>query len=78
MAALAYAYVGFVGIRYSKNTFEKIVCVLTVIIGIIFIGLLLIPGSPAQLSTGSIIFLIAWTVLGILFYNFGTKRRKTN
>ena len=78
LAALAYSYVGFIGIRHSKNTFERIVCILTCIIGLIFIGLLLIPGSPARLSVGSIVFLIAWTVLGILFYKFGTKRKETN
>jgi len=76
LAALAYSYVGFIGIRCSKKTLEKLACILTVIIGLIFIGLLLIPGSPAQLSLGSVLFLIAWTVLGILFYRFGTKRRK--
>ena len=78
LAALAYSYVGFIGIRHSKNIFERIVCILTCIIGLIFIGLLLIPGSPARLSVGSIVFLIAWTVLGILFYKFGTKRKETN
>jgi len=76
LAALAYSYVGFIGIRCSKKTLEKLACILTVIIGLIFIGLLLIPGSPAQLSLGSVLFLIAWTVLGILFYRFGTKRRQ--
>lgn len=78
LAALAYSYVGFIGIRHSKNGFEKIACILTCIIGLIFIGLLLIPGSPAQLSVGSIVFLLAWTVLGILFYTFGTKRKEKN
>ncbi|MGP1595122.1 MAG: APC family permease [Treponema sp.] len=78
LAALAYSYVGFIGIRHSKNGFEKIACILTCIIGLIFIGLLLIPGSPAQLSVGSIVFLVAWTVLGILFYTFGTKRKEKN
>ena len=77
LAALAYSYVGFIGIRYSKSVFEKITCSLACIIGLIFIGLLLVPGSPAQLSLGSIIFLVAWTVLGILFYCFGTKRKNT-
>lgn len=75
LAALAYSYVGFIGIKHSENTFEKIACVLTVIIGLLFIGLLLVPGSPAQLSFGSVLFLVLWTVLGILFYRFGTKRK---
>lgn len=74
LAALAYTYVGFIGIRKSISGFKKAACVLAALIGLIFIGLLLIPGSPAQLSTGSIIFLVAWTILGILFYRFGTRR----
>lgn len=77
LAALAYSYVGFIGIRHSKNMAEKLSCILTVIIGLIFIALLLVPGSPAQLSFGSIVFLVSWTVLGILFYRFGTKRKNT-
>lgn len=78
LAALAYTYVGMIGIKKSRTGFEKAICVLTGIIGLIFIGLLLIPGSPAQLSAGSMIFLIAWTLLGVLFYRFGTRRTDKN
>lgn len=78
LAALAYSYVGFIGIRYSKNMSERFACVLTSFIGLIFIGLLLVPGSPAQLSFGSIICLASWTFLGVLFYRFGTKRKEAN
>ena len=80
LAALAYTYVGISGVKKSRTGFEKAACILTCIIGLIFIGLLLIPGSPAQLTAGSIISLVAWTLLGILFYRFGTsgKRQQKN
>ena len=80
LAALAYTYVGIIGVKKSRTGFEKAACILTCIIGLIFIGLLLIPGSPAQLTAGSIISLVAWTLLGILFYRFGTsgKRQQKN
>ncbi|MEL3912379.1 APC family permease [Treponema pedis] len=77
LAALAYTYVGFIGIKKSLSVFEKIMCILTCLVGAVFIGLLLIPGSPAQLSKGSMIFLIAWGLLGVLFYRFGTKQRNS-
>ena len=78
LAALAYTYVGLIGIKKSRTGFEKVICIVTCIIGLIFIGLLLIPGSPAQLTAGSMIFLIAWAFLGVLFYRFGTRRTDKN
>lgn len=38
------------------------------IFALIFLGLLLIPGSPATLSTPSYIALIVWLVLGLAFF----------
>ena len=72
LAALAYIYVGLIGIKKSRTGFEKVICIVTCI------GLLLIPGSPAQLTAGSMIFLIAWAFLGVLFYRFGTRRTDKN
>ena len=78
LAALAYTYVGLIGIKKSRTGFEKVICIVTCIIGLIFIGLLLIPGSPAQLTAGSMIFLIECAFLGVLFYRFGTRRADKN
>ena len=36
--------------------------------GLLFLGLLLIPGSPAQLGTPSWIALGGWVLLGVVFY----------
>ncbi|MBC6719846.1 APC family permease [Treponema sp. Marseille-Q4130] len=75
LAALSYGYVGFVGIKKSVSAFDKVSSALACGIGLLFIALLLWPTSPARLKNGSIVFLIAWTVLGILFYRFGASRR---
>lgn len=75
LAALAYTYVGFIGIKKSRTGLERVMCVVTCLIGLLFIGLLLVPGSPAQLTAGSMIFLAAWALLGVLFYRFGTRRK---
>ena len=75
LAALAYTYVGFIGIKKSRTGLERVMCVVTCFIGLLFIGLLLVPGSPAQLTAGSMIFLAAWALLGVLFYRFGTRRK---
>ncbi|WP_139344725.1 APC family permease, partial [Oceanobacillus sojae] len=47
---------------------KKIVAILGMVASIIFLGLLLIPGSPAFLGIESRIALAAWVVLGIIFY----------
>lgn len=43
---------------------------------IVFIGLLLVPGSPAFLGPNSLITLLIWIVLGFIFY--GYKRKEFN
>ena len=75
LAALAYGYVGFIGTKKSVSVFDKLSCSLACAVALLFIALLLWPTSPARLKGGSIVFLIVWTVLGILFYRFGMQRR---
>ena len=67
-AAIAYLYVCIISFTKSKNNYRKIMSVLGVIISISFIGLLLIPASPAALGIESIIALLVWIGLGIIFY----------
>ena len=50
------------------SPFKKILALLGVIASIVFLALLLIPGSPAFLGLESRIALIAWIVLGFVFY----------
>lgn len=47
---------------------KKVIAIIGMVASLTFIGLLLIPGSPAFLGIESRIALIAWIVLGIVFY----------
>ena len=55
---------------------KKVFAGLGMLSGIIFLGLLLIPGSPAFLGMESRIALIAWIILGLIFYFI--KRKDLN
>ncbi len=74
LAAIAYTYVGFIGIKKAVSKFDKILCLAGFVIGMVFIVLLLLPGSPARLSAASVVFLMTWAVLGCLFFIFTTKK----
>jgi len=60
--------------KHEVSPFKKTYSGIGAIASIIFIGLLLIPGSPAFLGIESRIALGAWIVLGIIFYLI--KRRE--
>src|SRR5699024_3681428 len=50
------------------SPFKKVMAGLGAFVSLIFIGLLLIPGSPAFLGIQSRIALAVWVVLGVIFY----------
>lgn len=52
----------------NYNPKYKTFALLGAMIGLVFLGLLLIPGSPASLSIESYIALLAWTILGLIFF----------
>ncbi|UXV34751.1 APC family permease [Staphylococcus sp. IVB6181] len=55
----------------ASNTYApvyKTFAIVGSVFAFIFLGLLLIPGSPAALSLPSYIALIAWLVLGLIFF----------
>ncbi|WP_040978432.1 APC family permease [Oceanobacillus jeddahense] len=54
--------------KHIEDPRKKIVAILGMIASVIFLGLLLIPGSPAFLGLESRIALVAWIVLGLIFY----------
>jgi len=56
------------------SPFKKIISFVSIIASLIFIGLLLIPGSPAFLGIESRIALGVWIILGVVFYF--TKRKE--
>lgn len=58
----------FDGGKHVVAPFKKVVAGLGALAGLVFIGLLLVPGSPAFLGLPSLIALAAWIVLGCVFY----------
>lgn len=55
---------------------KKIISLIGMIASLVFVALLLVPGSPAFLGMESRITLIIWIVIGIIFYLF--KRKEYN
>ncbi|PAV30752.1 amino acid permease [Virgibacillus profundi] len=87
--SIAYFYTCFTAFRLfkwrqdsvndSKNVFapvKKIIALFGVVSSLVFILLLLIPGSPAFLGIESKIALLTWSLIGIVFYLF--KRKEYN
>ena len=58
------------------SPFKKLLAALGALASIIFIGLLLVPGSPAFLGSKSLIALVIWIGIGIIFY--AIKRKEFN
>lgn len=73
LAALVYAYVSFIAFKESRGII-KIITFIGLMVSVSFMGLLLIPGSPAQLSIPSYIFLLIWGLLGFYYFNQHAKR----
>lgn len=87
IAYLYTCYTSFYLFKWSKNSlidptkqivspFKKIISLVGVIASLTFIGLLLIPGSPAFLGPESRLALVVWIVLGVIFYLM--KRKSFN
>lgn len=67
MAAVAYFYVCYIAVKNSKG-FNRIFSAIGLCMSILFMGLLVIPGSPARLSTPSMGLMILWAGMGYLYY----------
>lgn len=78
LAALVYAYVCFVSLRYAKTLWKKITCTIGLLMGITFLGLLLLPFSLGRLSIVSMILLAIWSIIGYLYYRYYTKKSTAN
>jgi len=70
---IAYFYTCFAAYKLMKKDPEatlikKAAAISGSVFSVIFLGLLLVPGSPAQLSIPSLIALVVWTVVGGAFY----------
>lgn len=75
LAAVAYFYVCYIGFKHSKGL-DRYFSAVGAIFSLIFIGLLIIPGSPAKLSSPSMILMILWALLGYFYYNKYSKTMK--
>src|SRR5699024_6584986 len=54
--------------KHTLSPFKKTISGVGVLASLIFIGLLLVPGSPAFLGMPSLISLMIWFALGVIFY----------
>ncbi|MCP3032360.1 APC family permease [Halobacillus sp. A1] len=75
--AIAYAYTcasAYTFFNWQDNPVRKVFSLAGTLISLVFLGLLFIPGSPAFLALPSIIALVAWVLLGALFYLINRQR----
>ncbi|CDO05001.1 putative amino acid permease YhdG [Oceanobacillus picturae] len=62
--------------KHTVSPLKKVIAAIGMLSSLVFLGLLLIPGSPAFLGIESRIALGAWIVLGLIFYL--VKRKEFN
>ena len=72
LAAVAYFYVCYIGLKNSRGS-DRIFSILGAAVSILFMGLLIIPGSPARLSTTSMILMVMWALVGFVYYKQNAK-----
>lgn len=75
LAAVGYFYVCYIGFKNSIGL-DRYFSALGALVSITFIGLLVIPGSPAKLSSPSMILTILWAILGYFYYKKYSKIMK--
>ncbi|NCC78446.1 MAG: APC family permease [Clostridia bacterium] len=67
LAAITYFYVSWISMKKVKGI-SRFITGIGALVSLVFIGLLVIPGSPGQLSGPSMVMLLLWTVLGVFYY----------
>lgn len=67
LAAIAYFYVCYIGYKTTIGI-DRVLSIVGVLISLIFMALLIIPGSPGKLSNPSILMMILWMGIGFLYY----------
>lgn len=65
------------GVAGSCSTWRKLTAGAGVLVAVAFIALLLVPGSPAQLSTPSMIAMGVWILVGLAFYLMRYRHSRT-
>lgn len=61
----------------AASTTRKLLAGCGVVVAFAFMAILLIPGSPAQLSVPSLVAMAVWALLGIAFYAMTFKRSES-
>lgn len=74
-AAIAYFFVSLISRRLATSKTFKIISLLGMLSSAIIVLLLLVPSSPASLGKESMIALVMWIILGLVFYFRVTKRK---
>jgi amino acid transporter len=67
LAAIGYFHVCFISFKHSIGL-NRYISQMGAVVSILFMLLLITPGSPARLSTPSMISVILWTILGYFYY----------
>lgn len=71
--ALVFFYTALTAYKISDGV-ERIIGGIATTFSVVFILLLIVPGSPGFLSSQSIIALVLWSILGTIFYLIDTKK----
>lgn len=61
----------------NRSTIKKVLSMVGALVALMFMALLLLPGSPAVLGKESMIALLVWIVLGAIFFMVRRKHNKT-
>jgi len=67
LAAITYFYVCWIGMKKTEGL-SRILSGIGALVSLIFIGLLIIPGSPGRLSGPSMVMLLVWGAFGVFYY----------
>lgn len=61
----------------NHSTTKKVLSLVGALVALMFMALLLIPGSPAMLGKESLMALLVWIVLGVIFFLMRRKHNRT-
>lgn len=68
LAAVAYFYVCSISYKIAVNKKDRFLTLLGSGISLTFIALLVVPWSPGHLNMASIILMVVWVIVGMLYY----------
>jgi amino acid transporter len=72
LASIAYFYVCFIGFKITDGP-KRFLSLTGALVSMLFIGLLVIPGSPSRLGLPSMLLMLLWAILGFFYYKKYSK-----